>query len=254
MPTRRFNYTGRRPIDHQRVSIELQEPDDGSPPTFTVELNLSELDLPADAPVIITAQRTRNAMRFPWGTAAALKPAADCRLAEVPTNPNFRVTVLAPDGSGKLLALVDNIQPKRANRRESLLWLKEDDLGQEVWRLDFGDGDSGNPTLLVNRNIPGISAIARQDDAFLAPLLPAVFRSILIRALLVEEFDPSESDDQAPWGRWMGFVHEFFTDEYPEFAAEDNKEKVSEWIDNAVAAFARTRFPASDKFAAAKRD
>ena len=72
MPVRRFNYTGRQRIDHQHVSIELQEPDDG-PPTFTAELDLSKVTLPADSPVMIIAQRDRTAMRFPWGTAGNLK-------------------------------------------------------------------------------------------------------------------------------------------------------------------------------------
>ena len=256
MPVRRFNYTGRRRIEHQYVSIELQEPGNGGPPTFTAELDLSQADLPPDAPVVIIAQRDRTAMRFPWGTAAALAPPADCRLVDVPVNPHFRVTALAPDDSGKLLALADRIHPTRANRRESLLWLKEDDLGQEVWRLDFGDGDSGNPTLLVNRNIPGISATARQDDTFLAPLVPEVLRSILTRALLVEEIDPADVDNQTSWGRWMGFIRGFYAGDYPEVDGEGNRDRaaVSNWIDAAVADFTRDCFPASDKFAATRRD
>ena len=256
MPVRRFNYTGRRRIELQRVSIELQEPQDGGTPTFTAELDLSEVDLPSDAPLVIIAQRDRTAMRFPWGTAGAPTPPEDRRLVDVPVNPHFRVTVLAPDGSGKLLALADQIHPTRANRRESLLWLEEKDLGQEVWRLDFPDSDGSNPTLQVNRNIPEISNLASRDDVFLAPLVPEILRSILARALLVEDIDPAEPDTQTSWGRWMGFTRRFYAADYPEIDVDGNRDRtsVSNWIEAAVAAFTRERFPASDRFVASRRN
>ena len=256
MPVRRFNYTGRRRIELQRVSIELQEPQDGGTPTFTVELDLSEVDLPPDAPLVIIAQRDRIAMRFPWGTAGAPTPPEDRRLVDVPVNPHFRLTALAPDGSGKLLALADQIHPTRANRRESLLWLEEKDLGQEVWRLDFPDSDGSNPTLQVNRNIPEISNLASRDDVFLAPLVPEILRSILARALLVEDIDPTEPDTQTSWGRWMGFTRRFYAADYPEIDVDGNRDRtsVSNWIEAAVAAFTRERFPASDRFVASRRN
>ncbi len=256
MSVRRFNYTGRQRIEHQRVSIELREPADGGPPTFAADLDLSAVNLPPDAPVIITAYRSRAAMRFPWGTAAALTPPADCRLSEVPTNPYFRVTALAPDGSGKVLALADCIHPTSVNRRQSLLWLDEADLEQEIWRLDFDEEFSANPTLMVNRNIPDIRNLVLRDPAFQAQLLPETLRTILTRALLIEEVDPADTDNQIPWGRWMGFINGFYTEDYPEPDVNGDRSwvEVGLWIDGAVAAFTQNRFPAKDNFVAARRD
>ena len=256
MAVHRLNYTGRRRIDQHRVFIQLEDTENGGLPTFTAKFDISDMHFPPDAALVVTAQRDRTAMRFPWGTVETPSPPGDCRLIDVPVNPYFRLIVLDPDGTGRLLGLADQIRPIRANRSESLLWLEEKDLGQEVWRLDFPEGDGSNPTLQVNGNISGISTLARQDDSFLASLLPEVLRSILARALLVEEVDPTDVDEQTPWGRWMAFVQGFFAEDYPEIGEDGSRDRaaLADWIDDAVAAFARDRFPAKDKFAAARRD
>ena len=181
---RRLNYTHRKRIQQHRISIELHETDDDSLFTFTADLNLQGMGLPSDALVVIIANRGNVAIRFDWGTVAKLSPPQDCRLIGIASNPSFRVMALAPDGSGRLLALAERVKPKRGSTSSSLLWLQEEDLGKEVWRLDFADD---NPTMLVNKNIPGISVAVREDDTFRALVIPEVLRAILTRALIVEE-------------------------------------------------------------------
>lgn len=250
MPVRRFNYTGRKRILHHQVAIVLHESGNDDAPTFTAELSLGNLDLPPDARLMIVSQRNRAAMRFPWGTVGNPTPPANCRLDETPDNPHFRVMAL--DESRRLLALADRVQPRRANRRESLLWLMEADLGREVWRLDFGSAGD-NPTLLVNRNIPGISRAVRYDDAFRGLVVPEALRSILNKAFIVDGHSPD--DDAGDWGKWAGFVQSFYSEEPPAGFndSENDAEPLLKWIDGAVAAFADKRFDARSMYAATMR-
>ena len=241
---RRLNYTQRKRIQQQRISIELHETDADSPLTFSAELNLDGMGLPPDALVVVIANRDRVSMRFDWGTVESPSPPRDCRLTEIASNPSFRVMVLAPDGSGRLLALADRVKPKRGSTSSSLLWLQEEDLGKEVWRLDFADG---NPTMLVNKNIPGISAAVREDDTFRALVIPEALRAILTRALIVEEYDIE--DDEGSWSEWIGFIRNFYDEEFPTTSDDGDDTTRAEWIEGAVKAFTAQRFHASDQYA-----
>ena len=242
---RRLNYTQRRRIERRRISIGLYETDDDTPMSFSAELDLSGMGLPPDALVVVIANRDRSSMRFDWGTVANPTPPQDCSLTEIPSNPVFRVMVLALDGSGRLLALADRVKPKRGSVQESLLWLQEEDLGKEVWRLDFGDG---NPTMLVNRNIPGISSAVREDDSFRSLVIPEALRAILTRALIVEDYDVE--DDEGSWSEWIGFVLNFYDQEFPPTSDDEDTSEKTEWIEGAVEAFTEQRFHASEQYAA----
>ena len=249
MPVRRFNYTGRARIEEQNVTLELHETDDGKAPTFTAELNLSELNLPGDASIVITARRGRAAMRFNWGTVGEPAPPPDCCLTDVPVGPVFRMMVEGSDR--KILALANSISPRRAARRESLLWLEEVDLNQEVWQLRFDE--PGRPVLLVNQKISGMSSAIRQNGDLQGTILPEVFRAILNRALIVEAYPPD--DDDSPWSNWLGFTHSFYDADFPaEGEGEDlRNHAISKWIDGAVAAFTRERFNAASIYTEARR-
>ena len=242
---RRFNYTQRIRIQRRRINIELHDTDDDAPLSFSAKLDFSGMGLPPNALVVVIANRDRAAMRFDWGTVANPTPPQDCRLTKIPSNPSFRIMALAPDGSARLLALADRIKPKSGSVQESLLWLQEEDLGKEVWRLDFADG---NPTMLINRNIPGISAAVREDDAFRALVIPEVLRAILTRALIVEEYDID--DDEGSWSEWIGFVRSFYSEDFLSTSDDDgDATEKTEWIEGAVEAFTEQRFHASDQYA-----
>ena len=242
---RRFNYTQRKRIEQRRINIELRETADDTPMSFSAELDLKGMGLPPDALVVIIANRDRSAMRFDWGMVSNLTPPQDCSLTEIPSNPIFRVMVLAPDGTGRLLALADQVRPRRGSVQESLLWLQEEDLGKEVWKLDFADG---NPTMLVNKNIPGISSAVREDDAFRALVIPEALRAILTRALIVEDYDIE--DDEGSWSEWIGFVRNFYSEAFPLTSDDGDTTEKTEWIEGAVEAFTEQRFRASDQYAA----
>ena len=244
---RRFNFTKRKRIEQERVGIEMIEPTDGGPPSFHAGLDFDGLELPANAPVTIEVYRGRTALRFPWGTVGRLTPPLDRRLVNMPDNPSFRVKVVAPDGSGVLLGMANHIRPQREERHGSLVWLDASDLGKEVWRLEFGDG---NPTLLVNRDIAGIEAAVQSDAAFRGLVMPEVLRAVIVWALMVGDADPE--DDDGEWGELMRFVRSFYDAPLLSAASDgDNRAARMAWADAAVAAFTQKRFRASDDYTAA---
>lgn len=241
---RRFNYTKRQRIEKQNIDIEIDEAGEASASSFSAILDLKDMDLPPDAQIVIEAKRERSSRRFDWGTIASPQAPQDSSLTDMPPNPRFRVMVVAADGSGRLLALANDIAPRREGGADSLLWLEEKDLGQEVWRLDFGENDS--PTMQVNKNITDISKTVLQDQAFRALVVPEALRSILTRALIIDECDPDDDDGQ--WNEWLDFIRKFHDDEIP--GTSDDRDMVAraKWIDEAVEAFAQQRFHASDQY------
>jgi hypothetical protein len=200
---------------------------------------LAPYGLPPDASVFVEAYRQTNWMRFDFGTVGALKVPSELLLTEFDTREGilFRVRVTATrDPEGRLLAEADTISPihKKANgeeAREPLLPIKPADLGEEVCRVDF----SGRPLLLINNQFGDWRALAR-SPLFVCMALPQSLREILTRVLLVEEyFDTEEPDDwQAQWLRFAAAL--------PGSSAvpgEDKQDAFEDWINAAVAAFAR---------------
>src|SRR5437763_5250123 len=190
MAIRRLNYTGRKKIRREDVNIALHEKRN-APATFDADLTkLSEYKLPGDATVSVEARLQTRWMRFPYGTVGAITPGADRALTEFDSVDGimFSVKVTAVTGNpGKLLAEADGIPirfPGEAEeRRNPLLPVKSDDIGHEVYRLDFSNDP---PMLLVNHAAGDKDAIVR-SPLFMSIVYPAALREILNRIIHVEE-------------------------------------------------------------------
>lgn len=246
MPIRRFNYTQRKRIEQEHVTVHLKEAPEGHAATFDAELDLAELELPSNAKVLVEAYRGRAVARYEWGIVGNLRPPSDRFLTELPSNPQFRVKVVAPDESGTLLAMANRIKPQREEHHGSFVWMElSDDLGKEVWRLDFGDG---NPTLKLNRAIDGIGNAAQRDKAFQALVMPEVLRALLVEAIILggAELD----DDAGEWADVMGFVRSFWDDPLPPISEDvsDHRQELRTWIDDAVKAFTQGHFEVSNLY------
>src|SRR5437763_739146 len=86
---------------------------------------------------------------------------------------------------------------KRVNftgRRRGILPIEPAELGQELWRLDFGEHDV---TLQVNKEVPGLVDRARSDPMFYAAVYPSVVRDVLSRAI-AENAEIEEEGDHWP--------------------------------------------------------
>ncbi len=232
---RRYNYTGRKKLNRADAQVLI----DNGPLRFQAALKLGEYGLPADAKVFVEAYRQTNWMRFDFGTVAATKTPNDRQLTEFDTQEGilFRVKVTAATTpEGRLLAEADQISPIHQageEARDPLLAIKPEDLGEEVFRVDYEDGP---PILKVNNRFGDWRALVRHP-AFACFALPQVLREILTRVLWVEEYydTEDESDWQARWLRFASLIPG--SSEPPE--SKDEKDRFDYWINDAVAAFAR---------------
>ena len=247
----RINRTGRRRITQDHAQISVRAPEGEEAPVFDATLDLSSYGFPDDARVRVEAWRSNAVQRWDFGTAGAPEPPgdADRQLTVVPASAQFRVLVVAGDESGLLLGHAPNIRPVLPRR--SLLPVREsDELGDEVWRVDFGDG-MDRPELLINPSVDGISEIVRSDESFRALVLPDVLRTILAHIVLVERADPDDSE--SPWEGWFTIARALLRDEQPptlqHFAVTDAEVlEANRWIDRVVAAFADVRLDAADAY------
>lgn len=243
---RRFNRTGRKTIAHQHARVTLHRLD-AEQTSFEIALDLTPYDFPKDANIRVEAWRSNAIQRWEFGTVGeiARPPPSERVLRDVPESAAFRVAVVAPDDSGLLFGLSANIRPRRQPSpgkervAESLLPVERvRDLGEEVWRLDFGDEEL--PVLQLNASIADISYIVN-DPAFRSLVVPEIFRSILQRAILVSRVDPDDPDANA-WSDWIALAktHNPGADipAVKDPAADDERERAFDWIEEAVAGFA----------------
>ena len=261
---RRFNSTGRISIASSRVAVTLRRREGNGRPAprtetapgtpdaqwlFDLKLDLGGLGFPSGARVRVEAWRGNTFQRWDWGSVAApAEPDESGRvLRDVPETCQFRVSVIAADDSGLLLGLADKLRPKLPV--ESLLPLVPADLGSEVWRLDYGDGDD-MVVLQVNNGLPDFSQTVRNDLVFRALVMPQVLRSILERALLVDREDPEEPEGR--WSPWFGLARSIFPSGEPpnvsHDAQDDQLARADRWIDDVVAAFSAEKVKALDGY------
>lgn len=234
----RLNFTGRRKISRNHVTITVSGI--GGIESFTAELQLDRYGFPSTAAVIVEAYRQLELVRFDFGTVGNLTPPANCRLSEFGTlnGLRFRVKVVSTtEPRGRLLAVADRINPRNQQQqslpRVPLLAVRAQDLGREVWRLDFSD----EPMLLVNpRVVPKKHLVESIEFQTLA--LPEILRSILSRILLVEKVRSAEDSDD--WtSRWLRFAESMpGVGKIPE---TDNPAADVDWIDAAISSFCRWR-------------
>jgi hypothetical protein len=135
-----------------------------------------------------------------------------------------------------LLGEAEQLQPRKPNEEPlnklPLLPVLPTDLDQEVWKIDF----QGRTILLINNKLRDWRQTAA-SSTFRALVYPAAFRQILERVLFVEKC--FVTDDPIDWrSRWLQFAAKVpGSCAPPQMGSGDDQ--VMDWIDDAVAAFAR---------------
>ena len=258
---RRLNRTGRRQIARADVAVRLRSTEGNEPPIFDLALHLDDYGFPPDARVRVEAWRSNAVQRWDFNTVADVlagnQPSDDeRRMRDVPQSSQFRVLVVAGDGSGRLLGHLPSIRPVLP--QESLLPIKEvgeDRLGEEVWRVDFGDGGN-SPVLLLNSTVTDINKIVRTDVPFRSLVMPAVLRGILTQALIDQHAEP-EDDEDSSWNGWFLLAESLCPEaEIPSLGIqtqESDLNAVKEWIEIVVRAFAKERVLAASAYDSAWR-
>ncbi len=235
MPIRRLNFTRRCRIHRDDIDIVLHG--QASPPTFDAHLNLEHYHFPPDARVFVEAYRQTTVSRFGFGTVSAPRQPASTSLVEFesPAAILFRVRITATSGSnGILLGVANRLRPREPNEkpapRITLLPAMPDDLGEELWRVEF---DSTATYLVINSQLADWKETAK-DPQFRALVFPAAMRLILERILYVDKHKTTD-DDQDWHSLWLRFASTL----PGSGPVPHDADKYDEWIENAVAAFAR---------------
>ena len=245
---RRFNYTGRRKINREDVPMSLS-----SSPLRTFRANLERLadyGFPEAARIYVEAYERAAYMRFPFGSIGKIMepPHAQRLLAEFEGSDTirFRVKVVSLQADGQILGEADGILPLASEESDRnklpLLPVRSEDLGQELWKIDFPEVAQDRPVLLINIHAGDRTEVVR-TASFMSLALPSVLREILTRTLLIE--DAPDTDDESDWRcMWIQFGRGLLaTSTAP---PEDAEEKYL-WIDDVLAAFC-TKFSFLTKY------
>ncbi len=236
---RRFNYTGRKKIPRSKVSISLNE---GPEKTlaFDATVGFEGLLVPPNADIFIEAHRRDYFRRFPCGTVSVHKFPRGRILEGLDSNALVRFRVKVVDKKGRIVAVADNIIPRRTEEEaaEKLYLLPVDfvDLGHAIWRLDL---ESDWPTLQLNKNIEDIREVARSDNSFLALVFPEVVRQIFYKIIVEEDHTDSETEPDDWMSGWLKYAVDLLgKKQMPRSGqSEPIKQEKLKWIDDAVEAF-----------------
>lgn len=235
MATSRLNYTGRKKIDSRHVKIVVHR-EGAERRRFDAELNLASYQFQGDARVVVEAYRQTTVMRFDFGSVLLLRPPASCELGDFDSDDAILFRVLVTDTTrrhGMLLGSIDRIRPSDPaepdENRKSLLPVEPAELGDQIWRLEFG----AEVVLQINRDLPDWRQTVMSPN-FKALVYPAIIRQVLTKALILDEHD--DDDDPENWrSNWLIFAKRIpgVPSEIP--AETDERE---EWIETVTAALA----------------
>jgi hypothetical protein len=207
---RKFNYTGRKKIERNDISISLIK--DTTPhPYFDLKISANPEDFPDDAELFVEAYDSSSFMRFRCGTLKTPAFPEDRHLTALHSTDaiHFRVKVVdRADQHGKILGIADRLssvgESPEDTKHQSLLPVTYADLGKEIWKLDFRDI---GPVLTVNNKIEAVNVteIVKSSDLFFSLVYPSVLREILVRILVID--DAFEDDEPELWQNlWISFV------------------------------------------------
>lgn len=238
---RKFNYTGRKRIPRNRVTIAMVSNPNG-PPSFDATFDLKGLSLSQKSKIFVEAYRRSFFKRFAFGTLENPQPPQDCYLGDLGAKAlvMFRLKVVDAGGKGRILAAADKIMPHRLDEaptdRLCLLPVDFVDLGQSIWRLDLA-GDW--PSLLLNNRIDEIREIARSDTSFLSLVYPEVVRQILHKIVVEDDHTDPESDPDDWMSQWLNFTSNLLRVRYlpPSGESEPIIQEKLKWVDEAVETF-----------------
>jgi hypothetical protein len=227
---RKFNYTGRSRIPKERVKIV--QFDSNGVKAFHANFDFSSLGLPGTARIFVEPYFKSSFMRFDFGTVDNVVPPPTTDLVEIPPTERMLYRVKIVDTStkaGLILASAEELHPEssdKATSRTSLLPIDFNDLGYQVWKLEFRDE---GPVLSVN-HAPRIEQIREivQSQWFITLVYPEVVRQIVHKILTDDE---SSIDEPFGWvEQWLRYFREVLYCDIKSTQDPDEHERIAESI------------------------
>jgi len=241
---RRFNYTGRKTIPKDKISITLNK-EGNNTKSFQADLKFERSNFPNNAVVYVEAYHKTENKRYNFGTIWNIIQPINTSLSDLAYIEDLKFRVLVVDETsvhGRIIAHADKIKPVSSRGKKSILPVRFCDLGQQIWRVVYS-GDEDSPVLELNENIPGIHIIAKNDPQFTMLVYPAVIREILKHMVFIERID-SISDPSTEWHKdWLDFVRKILPNDFPENLDEDDfdNDDILHWIDKVIEEFCNNR-------------
>lgn len=245
---RRINFTGRKRIPKRNIIINLLRDQEERVLAFNISIELDKDTMPADAMVFIEVYNRYERERFGLGPVSNINSQLTISLKEIGSMDNLKFRILVVDETGKhgkILAHADRIAPEASADIRSILPVKFDDLGQQIWNIDF-NGYEGSPILLINEKIPAIHNIASSNSLFIMDIYPAVIREILVHMIFVDTLD-SNNMPSIDWHRdWLEFSKSLVLDNVPSetYSPEEReycKQDWLNWINEVISEFCLRR-------------
>jgi hypothetical protein len=235
---RRFNYTGRIKIPRNRADISLLMDRDGR--YFRAKINFEGLDLPAEAKVYIEANYKGVYQRFAFGTVSHFREPENTRLNELPETELAYFDIAIVDETGKVGLLLGKAKGiavttgEVPNDRIPLLPVNPTDLKNQFWKLSFDSGDDGRPVLEINKNIPDVFEMARNDPKFISLVYPVAFRGVLVKMIQLGDFEAGEDSWVSDWLKFITQVLGIKNLPDIESDSGDLTDEQEVWIDDCV--------------------
>ena len=232
----RFNYTGRKKINRQDVTITVF--DNNGILKFKADMNLKEYGLPAESPVYVEAYRQTSWMRFESGVVCEPDTPKDSKLSEFDSleGIRFRIKVTQREGAhGKLLAMADKIHPLKPEEgdteRTCILPVQSADM-ECIWKIQFDE----EPILLVSKKAGSKDMISKSPE-FITLVYPAILREVLYE---IKTSDDDWQEEEEAWQKqWIEFINLLpGVGKMPELPCE-NEDAYDQWVEDAVDSFSR---------------
>lgn len=241
---RRFNYTGREKLNRDAVKISINKTN-GKPKSITAKLNLNEIKYPGDTKIYLDAYHRTDRKRFDFGKLSQPVIPHDLTIDELAYTDNlmFRLMLIDESGEqGKIIAHADRIRADEEAEKKPILPVKFDDLGQQIWRLEF-TGEEGGPILCLNNKIPALENLVKTDSIFFMYVFPAAIREILIHMIFIDTVENPDEPALNWHSDWLKFSKMILPNEpFPDLDPDKfDKDEIVKWIDQVIEEFCNSR-------------
>ncbi|MEJ0104362.1 MAG: hypothetical protein WDO19_18145 [Bacteroidota bacterium] len=220
---------------------------------FTAKINLDGLKFPASAKIIIEPNYKGVYQRFYFGTVEHFKHPDDTSLNELPETEIAYFDVSVVDENEKLGLILGKARgivissDGMPSDRIPLLYVNPADLNEQLWKLTFDTSDDGRPVLEINKNIPNLYEIARNNIDFISLVYPIAFRAVLQRIVEYGDFDSGEDSWITQWLKFISIGLGIKVLPDTEADGDSLTSEQESWIDDCVNSYCR-KFNLFEKF------